>query len=341
MEKEKYMKQVSNPKIAIVGAGAVGSVIGGLLARKGENVTLVARKAHVEAIHANGLHMDGASGKFIVRVPAKEELEFKPDLVFLAVKTQDVESTCRQIKPYILDAPVVTLQNGIRSDAIAADVLGRANIVSGVVFFNAGLWSPGHVIYGVKGAVLLGEAFQKNGKRVGEIAAVLRRVIKTEVHDNIYGAHWTKLLVNVMGNSLEAMTGLSFGKCMRNSGMRRIGIVILREAFEVMEKAGVKLEPLPGLPISAFKLTVKSPVGVASWILRLTMSGTNPLTSTLQSIRRGRPTEIDYLNGEIVAQGKMANMATPYNSMVVELIHEIERTHQFYSPSQLEKLFSK
>lgn len=119
--------------------------------------------------------------------------------------------------------------------------------------------------------------------------------------------------------------------------MRRVGIFILREAFEVAENAGVKLESLPGLPIGAFRFTVKSPLAVASLILRLTMSDTNTLTSTLQSIRRGRPTEINYLSGEIVTQGKKLDIATPYNAKVVELVREMEQTGRFYSPSHLVK----
>jgi 2-dehydropantoate 2-reductase len=179
------MSQVS--KIAIVGAGAVGSVVGGLLARTGENVTLIARRAHAEAINTNGLGIDGVLGTFTVPVQAKEELTFRPDLVLLAVKTQDVEAACMQIKPYATDVPVVTLQNGIRSDEIAASLLGQENIVSGVVLLNASFLNPGYVTYGVKGTLLIGEAFRKNGKRVEEIATILSRAIKTEVTDNIYG----------------------------------------------------------------------------------------------------------------------------------------------------------
>jgi 2-dehydropantoate 2-reductase len=334
------MNPVSNPKIAIVGAGAVGSVMGGLRARKGGNVTLIGRKAHVEVVRADGLRIDGALGRFTIAVQAAEELAFRPDLALLSVKTQDVEAVCGKIRPYATDVPVVTLQNGVRSDDMAASVLGKENIISGVVLFNAGLAEPGRATYGVKGAVLIGEAFRKNGTRAGEIAAVLRRAVPTEVRDNIRGAHWTKLLVNVMGNSLEAMTGLTFGECMRHAGMRRVGIRILKEAFAVMNTAGMELEPLPGLPVGAFRLTVEAPLVFSSWLLRLTMSGAGTLTSTLQSIRRGRPTEIDYLNGEIVAQGKMVNVATPYNALAVKLIHDIEQTGKFHSPSQLEKLFS-
>jgi 2-dehydropantoate 2-reductase len=305
---------VSKPKIAIVGAGAVGSGRGALLARAGKDVTLIARRAHVEAINRDGLSVDGVMGAFTVMVPAKDELAFRPDLALLTVKTQDVGAVCKQIAPYVTGVPVVMLQNGIRSDEMAAAVLGEEPIISGVVLFNAGFLNPGHVTYSVKGSMLIGEAFRKNGKRVEEIATILSRAIETEVSDNINGVRWTKLLVNVMGNSLEAMTGLSFGACMRHAGMRRVGIFILREAFEVVEKAGANLESLPGLPLTAFKFTIKSPLPMASLVLRLTMSTTDTLTSTLQSIRRGRPTEIDYLNGEIVTQGQRLGLSTTSSS---------------------------
>lgn len=201
------------PKIAVVGAGAVGSVVGGLLARTGEDVTLIARKAHVDAINADGLSITGALGDFIVTPQAEEELRFRPDLVLLTVKTQDVETVCEQIKPYITDVPLVSLQNGVRSDDIAGIVLGQDSIVGGVVLFNATFSNPGCVTYGVQGSLLVGEVFCENGERVKEIATILDRAIKTKVCNNIYGARWTKLLVNILGNSLEAVTGLSFGEC--------------------------------------------------------------------------------------------------------------------------------
>lgn len=334
------MNQGSRPKIVVVGAGAVGSVVGGLLARQGEDVTLIARRAHAEAINNNGLHIDGAAGIFTVSVPAKEALDFKPDLVLLAVKSQDVETVCRQIEPYVTGVPVVMLQNGVRSDEIAASVLGRENIIGGVVMFNARFLNPGQVTYSVKGFILISEAFQENGERIREIWKILNRATMTRISYNITGVRWTKLLVNIIGNSLEAMTGLSFGECMKNADLRRIGILITKEAFEVAEKTGVYLESLPGLPISAFRLTIKSPMAIASLVLRLTMSTTDTVTSTLQSIRRGKPTEIDYLNGEIVAQGKRLGIPTPYNTRVVELVHEIEQTGQFYSPAELAHRFS-
>lgn len=108
----------------------------------------------------------------------------------------------------------------------------------------------------------------------------------------------------------------------------------------MIEKAGIRLASLPDVPITLFKLVIRSPLPVASLVLQSITSATDTVTSTLQSHRRGGLTEIDYLNGEIVRLGSKMNLATPYNSKVVELIREIEKTHQFYSLSQVESFFS-
>jgi 2-dehydropantoate 2-reductase len=316
-------------------------VIGGLLARAGENVTLIGRRKHVEAINAEGLIIDGSLGTFTVPVHANEELDFRPGLALLAVKAQDVEAACKQIGPSVAGVPIVTLQNGVRSHETAASLLGKDNVLSGAVLFNACYLSPGRATYGVKGGLVIGEAFQKKGKRVEEIGSVLGRAVPTKITDNIQGALWTKLLVNVFGNSLESMTGMGFGECMKYPELREIGIMILREAFKTAEGTGVGLESLPGVPIGLFRSLVRSPLGLASNILMLTMSGAKTLTSTLQSLRRGRPTEIDYLNGEIAAQAEKLRLAAPCNSKVVELVHEIERTGRFFPPSYLAEQFLK
>jgi len=181
------------PKIAIVGAGAVGSVIGALLARARKDVTLIARQEHIRAIENKGLLLDGALGEFTVNLKAAAELDFRPDLALLTVKTQDLKATCQAIRPYVQGVPVVTLQNGVRSDAIAASCLGQENIVGGVVIFNARFLQPGRVTYSVPGSLLLGQAFAENGKGVQEIRAVLNQALETKICPNIHGAHWTNM----------------------------------------------------------------------------------------------------------------------------------------------------
>jgi 2-dehydropantoate 2-reductase len=332
------MSQQMNPKIAVVGAGAIGSLLGGLLARAGNDVTLIGRPGHVEAINKTGLHIEGVLGEFTIPVHAKNSLDFKPDLVLLAVKMIDMETTCRQIAPYVRDVPIITLQNGVKSDEIAGHVFGERNIIGGIVLFNAQFINPGRVTYGSKGALLLGNVSPGNEKRVMDIGSLLNRIIPTTFCDNITGARWTKLIMNVFGNCLDAMTGESSRMCMKIPGTRRIGTHILKEAFKVIGKAHIRLAPLPNVPIKTIRLIINLPLPVASRLLQFIARDTP--SSTLQSLRRGRPTEIDYLNGEIVRLGKRMNIATPYNSKVVELIREVEATHRFFSLSRVESFFN-
>jgi 2-dehydropantoate 2-reductase len=330
----------TNRKIVVAGAGAIGSLLGGLLARAGEEVTLIARKAHVDAIRENGLRIDGVLGSFTVQIRAAEALDFNPDVVLLAVKAQDIETACRQIEPYVQNAVVVTLQNGVRSDAIVSSLLPKENIISGVVMFNGQYLKPGQVSYRGGGPLVIGEAFTDNGPRVREIQELLGRAIPTRVSDNIRGAHWTKLLQNNLGNGLEAITGLAIADCMRHAGVRRIGLLAARESYRVIKKAGFRPGPLPGL-VAPVMLLVKAPQPIAEWLMGMAGGSVKTVVgSTLQSLRRGRPTEIDHLNGEIVRLGQQVGMPTPYNSKVVELVKEVEKTHQFYSPGELIRRFS-
>jgi 2-dehydropantoate 2-reductase len=334
------MGEENKPRIAVLGAGAIGSTVGGLLARAGEDVTLIGRKAHVEAINAQGLRIDGIMGEFVVKVSAAEALDFRPDLVLLTVKTQDVEAICRQYQPHIQDTRIVTLQNGVRSDEIVASVLPKNNVISGVVVFNAQFFKPGQVTYALGGVLIVGEAFGRNGQRAEGIRARLNLAMQTRLSNNIRGAHWTKLLVNNLANGLEAMTGMSIRDCMHRGDLRSIGTAMLKEGYQTMATAGIKLEPLPGIPLSVMRLIIQAPPLLASAMLQLAMGSLQSVSSTLQSLRRGRPTEIDYLNGEIVRLGQKVGARTPYNSLVVALVGEVEKSHSFFAPDDLAHRFA-
>ena len=125
--------------------------------------------------------------------------------------------------------------------------------------------------------------------------------------------------------------------------LRKIGVGILKEAITILDKANIKLGSLQGIPLGPFKILIKLPTGLATFLLQFVLrSEGNPkiVTSTLQSLRKGRKTEIDYLHGEFVKLGKKIGVKTPYNTTVVKLIHEIETTKKFYTPEELSKHFS-
>ncbi|OGR11044.1 MAG: hypothetical protein A2097_00685 [Desulfobacula sp. GWF2_41_7] len=329
-------------KIAIVGAGAIGSLVGGILSHVGEDITLIGNKAHVDAIGKNGLHIDGKLGKFKVMVKAEESLDFNPDLVFISVKNQDVETACRKIKPFVHGVPIVLMQNGVRSIEIAGRILGKNNLIGCILLLNAKFLKPGAVSYVNQKPILIGSTINGKNDDLSFIQALLNHISETTISNNIIGAQWSKLLVNSLGNSLDGMTGLNLGQYALHSGLRKIGILILKEALMTIKKAGIKLEPLPGMPLFTFTSLIRLPTRLAAWLLKfvlLNKGDPNIITSTLQSLQKRKKTEIDFLNGEFVALGKTMGIPTPVNEKVLYLIHEIEQTHKFFSADTLTKKF--
>ena len=221
------MRIEDHPKFAIVGAGAIGSLVGGILSHQGHDVTLVGRQRHVEEIRQHGLQIDGVAGDFTVEVNAAQALRSQPDLILLAVKSQDVPSDCEAIKPYAAESAVVMMQNGVRSAQAAATAFGEDHILGCTILFNARYLSPGRVTYANKGSIIIGRALSANYNVLTRLQEMLNTVAPTTISDNILGVQWTKLLVN----ALDSMTGLDVGACMRHPQMPRIGVWI----FKVVE----------------------------------------------------------------------------------------------------------
>jgi 2-dehydropantoate 2-reductase len=330
-------------RIVVIGAGAVGSVIGGLLSKAGQDVTLIGRKAHVEAINENGLVLNGPSGRMVIRVRAAENLDFKPDLTLLTVKSQDVESSVKEVQQFLFGAAVVTMQNGVRSDDLVAGVLGKEHIISGVVINNDQFLEPGRASYSIpfsKLALLIGEPFGNKTDRLLSLSSLLNQALPTAISKDIRGAHWTKLIFNLT-NAVPAVTGISFQEGTQYRRIRELSLALLREGLKVTEMAGINLTPVPGFPLALTKTLVRMPLQVSMPLMAKRMEtalGETPvLGSTLQSIKRGRRTEIDYLNGEIVNLGKKIGVPTPVNSLIVELVHQVETTGRFLTVDELTK----
>jgi 2-dehydropantoate 2-reductase len=325
-------------KIAVIGAGAIGSVLGGLMARAGVDVTLIGRQSQVSAIHRNGLAIDGALGSFVIRVPAHEKLDFVPDLAILAVKTQNIAEALRENQFYIQAAPVMTLQNGARADQMVADIIGGERLYSGVVLFGATYLEPGKVTYATAGRLIIGKPFgDPDPETLRQIAETLGKAMPTSTTTTISGAHWAKLIVNE-NNALPAITGLSIQEVNRIPELRKLSVLLMKETLNVFRASGIVPAALPALPIGLVTLLLRMPVVLAQVvpILGSRSLGQIPvLGSTLQSVKRGEKTEIDYLNGEVVALGKRTGTPTPYNTAVVSLVHQVEDQHQFLSVEQL------
>ena len=332
-------------RIAIIGAGAIGSVIGGLLCKAGEDVTLIGRKSHVDAINHNGLILEGQSGKSVIRVKAAENLDFKPDLALLTVKSQDVASSIRKVQLFLSGIQVVTMQNGVQSDDQVAGLLGKENIISSVVVFHGQFLESGKVSYSMpfsETAILIGEPFGNEGTRLQTLSALFNKAISTDISEDIRAAHWTKLLWNLQ-TAIPAITGLSYQDNYQYQKVRELAVNLSKEGFNVIKAAGIKTGDIQGLPMEPIVTMARESLPTASSLLKkITESlGEVPvLGSTWQSIKRGKNTEVDYLNGEIVTLGKRTEIPTPFNSLTVELVHQVETDGKFLTIDELTQILS-
>ena len=329
-------------RIAVIGAGAVGSALGALLHRAGQNVVLVARPAHVAAIRRDGLQVDGVMGSFIASIEAAETLNFKPDLALLTVKAQDVVTVVKANQTFLNGVPVVTFQNGIHSDELVASILPREQILSAVVTMNAAYLLPGKVTIAIRGSLTIGRPFNQRDGKLEEVAHILNQAIPTRITDNIQGAHWLKLIIN-LNNALPAITNYTMSQVYADACLRNIAVGIMREGQRIIGRANIRLESLPEISVGLTRLLYMIPLGMAGRIVakkyRRLITEWPLWSSTLQSILRRRPAEIDYLNGEIVELGKRYGEATPLNTKIVELVHRVERTGQFLSAEEIRQAF--
>jgi 2-dehydropantoate 2-reductase len=326
-------------RIAILGAGAIGSALGACLSRAGQDVTLIGRAAHMEAIRQGGLRVDGRLGAFTAQLNAAQSLNFRPDYAFLTVKTQDVLRTLGASLPFLRDVPVVTFQNGVRSDDMVATLLRPAQIVSAVVNISATYLEAGAVTIVYPGTLLIGHPFAEGDVALEPLKAILDGAAPTTISQNVRGAHWLKLLFN-LNNAFPALTNTGLHELYAGEKIRELSARVIREGLRVVEMADIRLESLPEVSVSIFRLVGMLPLPLAGLLVAVRarrVQGEWPLLgSTLQSLLRGRPTEIEYLNGEIVRLGASLGMATPLNSRLVALVHEAEKTKRFLTIEELE-----
>ena len=327
-------------RIAIIGAGAVGSVLGSLLWRAGEDVVLVGRTAHVAAIRAAGLNVQGVLGGFNATPHAEVRLSAKPDLALLTVKTQDVVTALRESAAMLKGVPVVVLQNGLRSEELAATIVPADQLVSGVVSLHAQYLVPGHVVLMQSEGLLIGRLNGENDELVDRVRRTLDKAVPTAITSNIRGARWTKLIVN-LSNALPALCDASFRQVYKALFLRRLAVRLMREGIAVAERAGIPLESLPGASVPPVRLAALLPAALAGAVAaraaakletRWSVKG-----STWQSIARARPTEIDYLNGEIVRMGRKLGVSTPLNELVVKLVERVAADRRYLTPRDIEQ----
>ena len=350
-------------RIAVLGAGAIGAAIGGYLAEKGQDVTLIDQWSdHVESIKKKGLEIVDRDRNFTVRVKALHlsevsSLQEQFDIVFLSVKSYDTRWSTYLIEPVLKPTGFILPAQNALNDELVAQIVGYSRTVGCVPTISSGIYEPGRL---VRTSPTSGKSFtvgELNGKatpRAKEVVEMLQAVGPSSLTTNIWGARWTKLQVNCMGNSVAGLIGpdLQFLDEPQRDLAMLIRVSIAAEVVQIGQALGIAFEPLSEdlKPEQFAAATTRRAVESLKEIMMSTdeargMSkseierlGAPPRPSLLQDVIKGRRTEVDQLNGFIAAQGKELGIPTPMNDAVVGIFERRGAGALKPSPSNLEIL---
>jgi 2-dehydropantoate 2-reductase len=302
-------------KTVIMGAGAMGSLYGGLLASSGEEVWLVdIWKEHIEAIRSKGLIVEEKGEEKSIRVHATTDVSSvgKADLVILFVKTYHTEKAVSDALVLEKENTVfLTLQNGLANEDVISRQVNRRKVLLGVTNQGATLLGAGKIRHGGWGKTYLGELDGQGTNRIREIAQVFGKAgIETEISSAIQRLIWEKLLINIGINALAAVTGVKNGQLLDHPEALMLMDALVSEAVEIAKQKGIRIE---GNPIDKVKA-----VAEATKANRCSMG---------QDLDNKRRTEIDVINGALVREAERLGLSVPYNRMITNLIKVIEKTY--------------
>ncbi|NSW94834.1 MAG: ketopantoate reductase family protein [Bacteroidales bacterium] len=315
----------------VIVAGAVGGITAALLKKSGYDVEIVARHEDYASLIMNtGIEISGVCGNFKAKIPAYasvSQVKDKKNFILHATKATDMLVPAIEAKELLAeDGYMVSMQNGICEDALG-EIIGRDRIIGCVTGWGATMEKPGKLIMTSTGDFILGYPGKDPDKKLQILADALSSVVPVKTTGNIMGHLYSKLIINSCITSLGAICGLYLGDMLSRRKIRRIFIEIIREAVAVADGMNLKLEVFGGrLDFRRFLKgnSIFDHLRRHLLILIIGFKYRRLKSSSLQSLERGRPTEIDYLNGYIVSNGEKTGVPTPINRMIVSMIHEIE-----------------
>lgn len=324
-ESSHFHRGHRQPDVAVVGAGAVGSFFGGLLAKAGYAVTLIGREAHVRAVTGQGLRITMADGHEHLLTDIQASVDPShisgARLVLLTVKSYDTELVAEQIAPFLHpQAVVLSMQNGVDNPerlqrVLEARGLNGVLVVPTAVYVATALSEPGHVTHHGRGELVIGplqagESGEPSAvERLSEVQSAFAKAgVVVEISESVMAELWGKLVVNCAYNAVSALSQMPYGQIVAVPAMRDLMDAAVREVVAVAQADGI------GLTLKAARAATEK--------IGQTMAGQR--SSTAQDVARAKPTEIEHLNGLIVRRGQALGIATPANLALYALIKLLE-----------------
>lgn len=330
-----------NARIAVYGAGAMGTVLGALLTKGGlKNVELITRnEAHINGMREHGATIICSADNREITVPVRavlpQEMTGKYDVVFLMTKQRHNAEILTGLLPYLKeDSVVCTTQNGLPERSVC-EIVGAKRCYGAATSYGASFIGGGKMELTSKIQAMRMEVggFENDGEKTPLLAEILSFAGKATENENfvipsrnLQGARWSKLAINAAFSGLSVVTGMTFGEVAKKRKTRKIALGVLRECMAVAKASGVTLAPMQGKDMESL-LGGKTPIkrAFAYLILPFAMQKhKNLLSGMLKDVQNGKKCEIDFVNGVVCKEGARVGVKTPLCEKIVELVHGIE-----------------
>ena len=328
--------------IAVIGAGAIGGVVAAYLKKAGEDVVLVGKKDQAEAINSKGLTIKGVRGAENIHLMGLTKLDREYDLVIFAVKTQDIEEAFMANSGFLEHSLVLTTQNGVQADNLLSSHFERDQQLSSIVMFGATYVKPGEITFNFEGDWIIGRPLKTLDPTAHRIGETLGKAFKVVMSPDIIGMKYLKLFVN-FNNCIPALVGKSMQETFADMDMCRLSILLLKEGVSLVQSSHIELVSMPDFPKERILGLAHMPVDQAAGIINKTLTGLSKeprYGSILQSIVRGRLSEIDFINGEVVQIASHFKELAPLNRKVVDMVHEVENSGKYFSFDEVKSAFN-
>ncbi|MDQ0243687.1 2-dehydropantoate 2-reductase [Bacillus fengqiuensis] len=321
-------------RVAIMGAGSLGTIIGALITAGGQEVDLIdINEEHVAALNQSGAKITGFMDLCVpVKATLPDEMTGTYDLVFLLTKQVYNQASLEQLLPHLHSTSIVcTLQNGIPEDFVAS-YIGHERTIGGVVGFGATWLGPGVSELATEIPILkkyafdIGELDGSMTPRLEEVKRMLDLVGHCDISPNILGIKWAKLLMNATFSGMSAALGCRFGDVLSSEAAMVSLACIADETIKVAHAYGINLERIQGKDMEFLELQDEHDIpNKMDFYHEVWGPHSNTKASMLQDLEKKRKTEIDFINGFICKKGREAGIKTPYNDLVVQLVKEAEK----------------
>ena len=318
-------------RVAIYGAGAMGTILGAYIAASGRQIDLITRnKEHVEAMKTHGAHVLGHAD-FTVRVNAytPDEMSGVYDIIFLMTKQRENAKILATLKDFLAaDGVICTMQNGLPEPSVI-EAVGAKRCLGCAVAWGATTVGLGEVeLTSRKEKMTFALGSMHGGNDwIESVKEYLECAGKVTVEENFFSARWAKLVVNSAFSPLSALTGMTFGQVTRDRYAKRLALALLNEAFAVAGQCGVEIAPIHGHDIvKIYRCNGGVKAALARLLLPLMMRNHKSLVSGMYAdLAAGRKCDADFVNGIILRLGHKFGVSTPVTVAVMNFIHDIER----------------